>query len=201
MTKLDQVQFVLNRSGGIAKTSDFIAAGITKPELSAFCKAGELERIRQGYYQRAGDFGISEAQYLRALLPEAIVCVESALFYFGYSDFAPRVWTLAVPRSISLAKLKIDVVPIKTYYIQNDLHQIGKTVAAFDGTDLAIYDRERTICDCFKYRTKLDSEMFSKAINAYVADDEKNLGNLSRYAKELGLYKRVMDLMEVMLNG
>jgi hypothetical protein len=38
-------------------------------------------------------------------------------------------------------------------------------------------------------------------INAYVADDEKNLGNLSLYAKELGLYKRVMDLMEVMLNG
>ena len=201
MTKLDQVQSVLNRSGGIAKTSDFIATGITKPELSAFCKVGELERIRKGYYQRAGDFGISEAQYLRALLPEAIVCVESALFYYGYSDFAPRMWTLAVPRSISLAKLKIDVVPIKTYYIQNDLHQIGKTVAAFDGTDLAIYDRERTICDCFKYRTKLDSEMFSKAINAYVADDEKNLGNLSRYAKELGLYKRVMDLMEVMLNG
>ena len=78
---------------------------------------------------------------------------------------------------------------------------IGKTASSFDGTELAVYDRERTICDCFKYRTKLDSETFSKAINAYVADDKKNLGNLSRYAKELGLYKRVMDLMEVMLNG
>lgn len=201
MTKLDQVQYVLTRSGGIAKTADFVAAGITKQELGAFCKSGELERIRQGYYQFAGDFSISEAQYLRALLPEGIVCVESALFYYGYSDFSPRVWTLAVPRSISLAKLKIDVVPIKTYYIQNDLYPIGKTVASFDVTDLAIYDRERTVCDCFKYRTKLDRETFSKAINAYVADDEKNLGNLSRYAKELGLYKRVMDLMEVMLNG
>ena len=201
MTKLDQVQSVLTESGGIAKTADFVAAGITKQELGAFCKTGELERIRQGYYQLAGDFSVSEAQYLRALLPEAIVCVESALFYYGYSDFSPRVWTLAVPRSISLAKLKIDVVPIKTYYIQNDLHQVGKTVASFDGTDLAIYDRERTVCDCFKYRTRLDSETFSKAINAYVADDEKNLSNLSRYAKELGLYKRVMDLMEVMLNG
>jgi NifB/MoaA-like Fe-S oxidoreductase len=45
------------------------------------------------------------------------------------------------------------------------------------------------------------SAVSSKAINAYVADNEKNLGSLSRYAKELGLYKRVMDLMEVMLNG
>ena len=129
------------------------------------------------------------------------MCVESALFHYGYSDFAPRVWTVAVPRSISLTKLKLDVVPIRAYYIQNELHEIGKTAASFDGTELAVYDRERTICDCFKYRTKLDSETFSKAINAYVADDKKNLGNLSRYAKELGLYKRVMDLMEVMLNG
>ena len=160
-----------------------------------------VQRVRQGYYQLSNDQSLSEAQYLRTLLPEGIVCVESALFYYGYSDFAPRVWTLAVPRSISLAKLKIDVVPIKPYYIQNALHQIGKTVASFDGTDLAIYDRDRTICDCFKYRSRLDSETFSKAINAYVADDKKKLGNLSMYAKELGLYKRIMDLMEVMLNG
>ena len=201
MTKLEQIQEVLAQAGGIAKTSDFVAVGITKQELGAFCKAGVLERIRQGYYQRAGDYSISEAQYLRALLPEGIVCVESALFHYGYSDFAPRVWTLAVPRSISLTKLKLDVVSIRAYYIQNELHGIGKTAASFDGTELAVYDRERTICDCFKYRTKLDSETFSKAINAYVADDKKNLGNLSRYAKELSLYKRVMDLMEVMLNG
>ena len=201
MTKLEQIQEVLAQAGGIARTSDFVAAGITKPELGAFCKAGELERIRQGYYQCAGDYSISEAQYLRALLPEGIVCVESALFHYGYSDFAPRVWTVAVPRSISLTKLKLDMVPIRPYYIQNELHEIGKTAASFDGTELAVYDRERTICDCFKYRTKLDTETFSKAINAYVADDKKNLGNLSRYAKELGLYKRVMDLMEVMLNG
>ncbi|HZW49897.1 MAG TPA: abortive phage infection protein, partial [Bacillota bacterium] len=53
----------------------------------------------------------------------------------------------------------------------------------------------------FKYRTKLDRELFNKAINAYVADDKKNLANLSKYAKEMKLYKKVMELMEVMLNG
>ena len=50
-------------------------------------------------------------------------------------------------------------------------------------------------------RCKVSVATVSKAINGYVADDEKNLGNLSLYSKELGLYKRVMDLMEVMLNG
>lgn len=79
--------------------------------------------------------------------------------------------------------------------------QIGKSIDNFNGVELAVYNRERTICDCFKYRTKLDSEIFNKAVNAYVADENKNLANLSKYAKEMKLYAKVMNLMEVLLNG
>ena len=64
-----------------------------------------------------------------------------------------------------------------------------------------MYDRERTICDCFKYRTKLDNEIFNKAVNAYAADEKKNLANLSGYAKQMKLYTKVMNVMEVLLNG
>jgi hypothetical protein len=66
---------------------------------------------------------------------------------------------------------------------------------------LPVYDRERTICDCFKYRTKLDNEIFNKAINTYVVDSKKNLANLSKYAKEMRVYKKMMSVMEVLLNG
>lgn len=140
-------------------------------------------------------------KYKFAKLPEAIVCVESALFHYGYSDFAPRIWTLAVPRTMTKTKINMDAIAYKPYYIQNKLHEPGKTYSDFDGLTLPVYDRERTICDCFKYRTKLDNEIFNKAINAYVADDNKNLSNLSKYAKEMKVYKKVMDLMEVLLNG
>lgn len=47
----------------------------------------------------------------------------------------------------------------------------------------------------------MDSELFNKAINAYVADNKKNLANLSKYAKEMKIYKKVNELMEVLLNG
>ena len=92
-------------------------------------------------------------------------------------------------------------MPIKAYYIQNELFEIGKKTDDFNGFTLNIYDRERTICDCFKYKNQLDSEIFNKAINAYIADDKKNLANLSKYAKQLKVYKKVTELMEVLLNG
>ena len=43
--------------------------------------------------------------------------------------------------------------------------------------------------------------MFNKALNAYAADKKKNLSNLSSYAKKMKVYKKLMDVMEVQLNG
>ena len=60
----------------------------------------------------------------------------------------------------------------------------GKTVVTDNGVTFLIYDRERTICDIFKHRNKIDNETFNKALNAYVKDDKKNLNNLFVYAKK-----------------
>ena len=122
-------------------------------------------------------------------------------FHYGYSDFAPRKWSIAVPRSMSRTKLDIDALALQTYYVQSEIYELGKTTADFNGVMLPVYDRERTICDCFKYRSRLDNEIFNKALNAYVNDSKKNLRNLSGYAKKLRVHKKVTELMEVLLNG
>ncbi len=201
MDKLQTAKSVVARSGGIVKTAELIAAGLSKWDVYQLKYTGVLESVRHGYYQLVGNDDISEEKLLAELLPEGIVCVESALFHYGYSDFTPREWTVAIPRSISASKLKIDALPFRAYYIAPGLHQLGKSEGMFDSVSLAVYDRERTICDCFKYRTRLDGELFSKAINAYVMDEQKNLSNLSKYAKEMGLFKKVNNVMEVLLNG
>lgn len=192
---------VIIEKGGIAKTSDFVAAGIPAVDIVNLCNTGYLERIRHGYYQLADGNTSSEEQLIATLIPKAIICVESALFHYGYSDFAPRKWSIAVPRSMSRTKLDIDALTLQTYYVQSEIYELGKTTADFNGVVLPIYDRERTICDCFKYRSRLDHEIFSKALNAYAKDEKKNLQNLSIYAKKLRVYKKVNELMSVLLEG
>ena len=192
---------VIIEKGGIAKTSDFVAAGIPAVDIVNLCNTGFLERIRHGYYQLADGNTSSEEQLIATLIPKAIICVESALFHYGYSDFAPRKWSIAVPRSMSRTKLDIDALTLQTYYVQSEIYELGKTTADFNGVMLPVYDRERTICDCFKYRSRLDNEIFNKALNAYVNDSKKNLRNLSGYAKKLRVHKKVTELMEVLLNG
>ena len=192
---------VIIEKGGIAKTSDFVVAGIPAVDIVNLCNTGFLERIRHGYYQLADGNTSSEEQLIATLIPKAIICVESALFHYGYSDFAPRKWSIAVPRSMSRTKLDIDALALQTYYVQSEIYELGKTTADFNSVMLPVYDRERTICDCFKYRSRLDNEIFNKALNAYVNDSKKDLRNLSGYAKKLRVHKKVTELMEVLLNG
>ena len=196
-----QVKEVIINNGGIAKSADFVAAGIRAADVVNLCNAGILSRVRHGYYELTEKSEVSEEQLLATIVPKGIVCVESALFHYGYSDFAPRKWSIAVPRSMSRTKLKIDSLAIQPYYMQPELYELGKITDSFNGVKLPVYDRERTICDCFKYRSRLDNEIFNKAINAYVKDDKKNLNNLSAYSKKLRVYKKVTELMEVLLNG
>ena len=169
--------------------------------MADVCKEWFIERIRRGCYQLRQSNTLSEERLIRELLPQGIVCVESALFHYGYSDFSPREWSIAVPRTATRAVKNIEEFPVKAYYIQKDFLDIGKSTSDFNGVILPVYDRERTICDCFKYRTKLDNEIFNKAVNAYAADEKKNLANLSGYAKQMKLYTKVMNVMEVLLNG
>lgn len=200
MTKFEIAKKVITDAGGIAKTSMFTEKGLCRFDISKLASDGLIKRICHGFYGLA-DNDLSETEYIAKLIPEGIVCMESALFHYGYSDFTPRQWSIAVPRMVSQNKIKSNVVSLKPYYVQESVYELGKTMSEFDGTILPMYDKERTICDCFKYKNKMDNELFAKAINAYATDKNKNLTNLSAYAKKLRVYKKVTEMMEVLLNG
>ena len=69
-------------NNGIAKSADFVAAGIRAVDVVNLCNAGFLNRVRHGYYQLAEQAVPSEEQLLATLIPKGIVCVESELFNY-----------------------------------------------------------------------------------------------------------------------
>lgn len=88
---------IINENGGIAKTADFVAEGFSNYDVANLCKTGYLEYVKHSYYQLTEQEDMKEEQVLASLLPESIICMDSVLFYYGYSDFGPRVWSIAVP--------------------------------------------------------------------------------------------------------
>ena len=131
----NQVKNIIVQQGGIAKSADFVAAGISAVQVVSLCNDGFLERVRHGYYTLAENDTASEEQMLVKLFPKGIVCVESALFHYGYSDYAPRKWSIAIPRSMSRTKLEDNILPLQAYYVQQDIYELGKTKDTFNFID------------------------------------------------------------------
>ena len=67
------------------------------------------------------------------------------------------------------------------------------------GHVVPVYDRERTICDMIRCRKDAEVQTFRTAMREYMSGEKKKLGNLMRYAKELGIEENVRIYTEVML--
>lgn len=141
----------------------------------------------------------SEAATITRLFPDAILCMDTALFYYRYSDRTPMEWHLAVSKDSGKSRFQIDYPFVRPYYIEPSLLELGAVMGEIDSNVVRIYDKERTICDCLRYAAKMDKEIFNKAIRGYIEDPAKNISRLMQYAKKLRVTQKVKTLIGVWL--
>lgn len=184
----------------LIRTSELNGLSIYSKEISALLKGGYIERVKQGYYrivEHTEDH--SEAKLISQLYPDGIICMVSALFYYGYSDRTPINWDIAIDRNTSKARFNIDYPYVKPYYIDKAHLEYGVTEGQYEDCVLKIFDRDRLICECIKHENKMDREIYNKAIINYINDSQKNVTNLLEYAKKRNVHKKVRERIGVWL--
>ena len=77
--------------------------------------------------------------------------------------------------------------------------KIGATTIVYENCNFQIYDKERVICDCLKYESKMDRVDFKEAIQSYIKDEDKDISLLMEYARERKVLKKVQSLIGVWL--
>ncbi len=168
-------------------------------DIQRMLDEGLIEKIKRGYYHWIEDYGTSEVALINSLFPDAVLCMETALFYYKYNDRNPAEWNITVDKNTSRRRTKIDYPFVKAYRVEPALLSLGETNGIIEFTNVRIYDRDRTVCDVLRNMSKMDKEIFNKAIQNYVKDPQKNIPNLMEYAKALRVQKKVNDLIGVWL--
>ena len=184
----------------LIKTSELNGLSIYSKEILELVESGYIERVKQGYYrivEHTEDH--SEAKLISQLYPDGIICMVSALFYYGYSDRTPINWDIAIDRNVSKARFNIDYPYVKPYYIDKAHLEYGVTEGQYEDCVLKIFDRDRLICECIKHENKMDREIYNKAIINYINDSGKNVTNLLDYAKKRNIHKKVRERIGVWL--
>jgi predicted transcriptional regulator of viral defense system len=170
---------------GVMKTSELNTFGLNSRDLRELLEEDKIVKIKKGVYQLANDIDTQDDVIIGKLFPSAIIYLQSALLYYGYTDRIPFTWQMAVDKNSSKSQYKIDYPAVTPFYLKSEILGVGVTEYSIGNIKIKIYDRDRTICDVLRYEKKLDKEIFNKAIQAYIKDDEKNISKLVEYAKVL----------------
>jgi len=163
---------------------DAVTRGIPVRMLSHFCRRGIIERISRGIYRGIdSSSGIShdyEGLILTALsIPQGVICLISALCYYGLTDQIMREYWIAVPNTQKSPKRP----HVRIVRMRNMI--LGLTAVKLGKYKVKIFDRERTIVDSFRY---LNHEIAIKALQVYLktsSEKKADFAKLSKYAKAL----------------
>lgn len=200
MRQADTIKQIAESNNGIIRTAELSALNIGYSRIQMLLKNGMLEKIRHGYYRLAEQANdTSEAAMIAQLFPDGVLCMYSALFYYGYSDRTPLAWDLAVDKDTSKARFNLDYPNIQPYYLEPSQLEFGITEADYGDCTMMIFDRDRLICECLRYESKMDRETFNKAIQNYIRDRNKCIPNLLKYAKLRRVNRKVKERVGVWL--
>ena len=198
-TNYSLLEKIFKANDGYITREDVDNANISSWFLSDFVKRNNLNKIAPGFY--ANDNYIIDNYYIiQRRYPKYIFSGLCALYLLGLTDKIPTDIEVSAPQNYHPYRSKIDSLIIHKLSNKN-VYELGiKEVKTMFGNIVKTYDEERTICDVIKYRDKYDGETFIKAIKFYVRTIN-NQSKLFKYARELGVEKKVYEVMEVVANA
>ena len=198
MNKIDMIKNHFIENGGVFKTSELNDLGFSSRQIRKLIEEGLITKIKHGFYELT-DYIPREEVIIARLFPESVIFLESALFYYEYTDRIPSSWQIAVNKNSSKFQYNTDYPLIKPYYLEPKFIEIGIDIIEIEGVEIRIYDRDRTICDVLRYETKLEEEVFTNAIKNYIKDPKKNVRNLFEYAEIFNIKNKVQTYIGVWL--
>jgi predicted transcriptional regulator of viral defense system len=199
MIRIDKIRNEFKKYGGILKTSELNALGLSSRQIKKLIEEDVISKIKRGFYELSDEMPQEEEVVIARLFPHAVIFLESALFHYEYTDRIPLAWQIAVDKDSNKTQYDIDYPLIEPYYLESKFIEVGVDIKEVEGITVKIYDRDRTICDVLRYENKLEREVFSNAIKRYVKDPKKNVRNLFKYAEIFNIKNKVQTYIGVWL--
>lgn len=187
---------IFRKHGGRLRMSKAIKHGITRYMLYSLRDKGIIERVSRGIYRLVELPPISNPDLVAVSLrfPNAVICLVSALAYHDITTQVPHVVSVAVPRNARMPSL--DYPPVQAHKFSNEAYKSGIEEHLIDGVPVKVYNPEKTLVDCFKFRNKIGMDVVLEALKLYRTRKKFNLGEMLRYAKICRVEKVMRPYLE-----
>lgn len=181
--------------------SEAIAIGIHRRELYALRDKGELEVVSRGLYRLAEMPAPSLPDFIPVAkkIPNGVICLISALAFHEITTQIPHFVYVALPSQAH--KPAITYPPMRYFWYSEKLLKTGVQEHSIDGCTFKIFDVEKILIDCVKFRNKIGMDVVLEALKMYWHSGKTNLDKLFEYAKLFRVEKILKPIMETIVSG
>ncbi len=161
--KMDKVMKYAKKHG-IIRVRDAISQGIHPEYLRRLCEKGLLVKMGRGLYipaDREISTNIGLAQVAKRV-SHAVICLLSALQFHEMGTQLPHeVWVAIDGKA---AKPHIDYPPVRVMRFSGKALSEGIEEHTIERVTVKVYNRAKTVADCFKYRNKIGLDVALEAL-------------------------------------
>lgn len=195
----EQIKYISFSNKGYISTKDVERNGINRFYINQLEKLGVISKIKNGLYKwEEYDFQYNyELVDVFKIVPKGILCLTSALAYYDLTTHNPWQYEIAIERTKKVTLP--DYPPIKLIYFSSKQLEVGIIETDIDGHLVKIYDPEKTICDCVRYRNKIGIDIVKEGINEYLKRKDKDFNKLMKYAEVCRVQKILKEYLEVLI--
>lgn len=199
-SKLELAVTAFKEAGGILTMSEAIKVGIHRRELYALRDTGDLEVVSRGLYRLVDmpDPSLPDFIPVAKKIPHGVICLISALAFHEITTQIPHFVYVALPSQAH--KPSISHSPMRYFWYNQKLLSTGVQEHSIDGCNVMIFDVEKTLVDCVKFRNKIGMDVVLEALKMYWQSRKTNLEKLFEYAKLFRVEKILKPIMETIVS-
>lgn len=173
----------LLRKQGIARPRELASLGVHRTQLQRLVREGLVEQVSRGIYSLASyepspDVAVA---IVAKRVPEAVICLLTALRLHGLTTQQPREVWIALPEKAR--KPALDYPPVRVARFSGAALTEGIEHRRVDGVSVPVYSAAKTVADCFKYRNKIGIDVAVEALRDFTRLERGGADALARYAK------------------
>ena len=192
-------QMVFQNHGGILRTGQAKRLGVDTKTIAEMYETRLLQKLGRGLYRLSEMPPLQYPDFVQVALrvPKAVVCLISALDFHNLTTEIPHKVYIALPQS--MRQPQIIYPPLDVVWLSRAGYEAGIEEHRLDGVEVSIYEKSKTITDCFKFRSKVGKSVAIEALKEYVRLPDADLAELLQYA-QINRVERIMKpYLEAML--
>ena len=114
---------------------------------------------------------------------QGVLCLISALSFHELTTQVPHTIDIALERGTR--KPRLDYPPTRFFWFSGPAFREGIETHTLDGVPVRIYDPEKTLADCFRYRNQIGMDVVLEALRLWRERRRKKLDVLLKYAQDV----------------